>query len=501
MRHRRYWAPALALLSLALATGTAAANSSNIFRVAGTGAAGFSGDGGPAADAKLGGPRAVAWTADGGFLIADYDNSRVRQVRADGRITTVAGTGTNGYNGDGIPATSAQINGVHGVAPMPDGGFLIDDQRNQRIRRVWPDGKITTVAGDGVRGDGGDGGQATSARIAEPRGIAATGGGGFLVADSDNHRIRCVTPEGTITTVAGNGSPGFSGDEEAATKASLNVPFSVSPTFDGGFLIADNNNNRVRLVSADGTMRTVAGNGSPPDPAAGDGGPAPDDGGPATSAKVRPTAVAAVPGGGFLIADNVADRVRYVSPGGTITTIAGNGQESSSGADGMNASEAGINGPRGLAVRGDGHFLIAEFGADGAGAGGDRVLFIGTEPLAPPFPAAPAPVFPSDCDYSPDPGTTDPPKLVLRLASEIRRRAGSRASIRYRSTRPASVTASLFKGQRRIARVRRRARAGANRLRLRMPERSGRYVLHLRGRTADGRRDTVRARLIVARRR
>jgi serine/threonine-protein kinase len=153
--------------SLVMASaGTAAASAApNTYTVAGTGASGFSGDGGSATMARIDGPRAVAWMPDGGFVFADFRNARVRRVWPDGTIRTVAGDGVNGYNGDGRLAAGARLNLVHGVAAMPDGGFLIDDPENQRIRRVWPNGTattdddtITTVAGSGVGGYRGDGG-------------------------------------------------------------------------------------------------------------------------------------------------------------------------------------------------------------------------------------------------------------------------------------------------------------------------------------------------------
>ena len=336
-----------------------AAAPGDITTVAGTGVGGFSGDGGPAAAARINGPRGVTWMPGGGFLFADLGNSRVRRVYPDGNIATVAGTGTNGYSGDGGQATAARLNNVHGVAALPEGAFLIDDTRNNRIRRVAPDGTIATVAGSGVQGYSGDSGPATAARINDPRGIAAMPDGGFLIADSGNHRVRRVSPTGTITTVAGTGTPGYSGDGGMATKAMLNLPFGVSPTADGGFLIADNTNNRVRRVSPDGKITTVAGDGS---------GGYSGDGGPALGAGVRPAAVTSTDDGGFLIADNQANRVRHVSLAGTITTVAGTGA-ATSGGDGGPATDAGIYGPRGVATRPDGDLLIAEFG-------GNRVRYV-----------------------------------------------------------------------------------------------------------------------------
>src|SRR5262249_41168759 len=158
---------------------------------------------------------------------------------ADGIITTVAGTGRQGFSGDGGKATSARLSLPLGVAAASDGGFLIADLGSQRIRRVAPDGTITTVAGTGTRGFGGDGGAATSALLANPSGVAILPGGGFLISDTSNHRVRRVGPDGSISTVAGSGTAGFSGDGGSATSARLSSPAGVGVTRTGGILIAD----------------------------------------------------------------------------------------------------------------------------------------------------------------------------------------------------------------------------------------------------------------------
>jgi NHL repeat len=273
--------------------------------VAGTGAPGDSGDGGPAQSAQLRLPHAVAFTASGGLLIADTLNHRIRLVAADGTISTVAGTGVAGFAGDGGPAAAGQLDAPRGLAALPDGGFLIADTGNQRIRRVLPDGTITTVAGSSVRGFAGDGGAATSGALASPFGVAPTRDGGFLIADTGNDRIRGVGPDGTLATLAGSGVRGFAGDGGPATAASLNQPHAVAPLPDGGFLLADTDNNRIRRVGPDGTITTVVGDG-----ASGFQG----DGGDATSAELdQPKALAVLPSGqGFLIGDSGNNRVRLV---------------------------------------------------------------------------------------------------------------------------------------------------------------------------------------------
>jgi hypothetical protein len=456
--------------------------------MAGAGTGGFSGDGGAATAALIDGPRGVAWTPAGGFLIADRVNNRVRLVSPAGTITTVAGngvpcpTGTDPC-GDGGQATAAQLSSIHGVAVTPDGGFLIADTRDRRIRHVSAAGVITTVAGIGKKGYAGDGGPAVSARISDVRGIAALPDGGFLIADSDNRRVRRVGTNGVITTVAGNGTQGSGGDGGLAVNASLNLPFGVSPTGDGGFLIADPAAGRVRKVLSDGTIQTVAGNGR-----LGFRG----DGGPATAAAIRPTAVAATPDGGFLIADNESDRVRYVSPGGVISTVAGTGAEASSG-DGGRATQAGVHGPRGLAVRADGGFLIAEYD-------GDRVRFVDFAPPA--DPPVKAPRRGGSGTQKPAGGRkeTTTKRLNLRMRRRIRARQRRPFRVRYWASAETNVTLEVFKKRKRVRRVRRHASSGRNRIQVRRGLRAGRYVLRLSARGPDRRLVRERARLIVRRR-
>jgi NHL repeat len=224
-----------------------------ITRVAGTvGTAGSAGDDGSATDAQLNDPFGVAVTADGGFLIGDALNDLVRRVSADGVITRVAGTGTAGSAGDGGPATDAQLNGPIGVAVTADGGFLIADSGNNVVRRVSADGVITRVAGTGTAGGAGDGGPATDAQLNGPIGVAVTADGGFLIADFFNNKVRKVSAGGVITRVAGTGTAGSFGDDGPATDAQLHNSSAVAVAADGGFLIADTFNQVVRKVSDGG---------------------------------------------------------------------------------------------------------------------------------------------------------------------------------------------------------------------------------------------------------
>jgi hypothetical protein len=311
------------------------------------------GDGGPAIGALTNVPYGVAAMPDGGFVVSSLSNQDVRRVSPTGTITTLAGGSLNGFSGDGGPAKSARLNLPMGVAVQPDGGVLIADSNNHRIRRVSPTGTITTVAGNGTEGFSGDGGPATAATLDLPVDVAATRDGGFLIADYINDRIRKVSSTGTITTVAGTGAVGFSGDGGPASAAKLGYPGSVSATAEGGYLIADSSNNRVRRVSATGTITTVVGTG---------GWGFSGDGGPATNAQINSVEdVTQTPDGGLLIADTGNNRVRRVSPTGTIATVAGTGVFGAPfSGDGGLATLAGIDGPGGVAATPSGDFLIAD---------------------------------------------------------------------------------------------------------------------------------------------
>ncbi len=273
--------------------------------------------------AQLAHPRGLALLADGDVLVPEPFAHDVRLVAPDGTSTVVAGTGVAGSSGDGGPAIDAELNLPHGVALLPDGSFVIADALVNRIRRVAPDGTITSVVGNGEHAFAGDGGPATAASIASPRGIASLSDGTLLIPDTDNERVREVTPAGTITTVAGTGVVGDAGDGGPAVAAQLDQPFGVSPLPGGGFLIAEAHGSRIRKVDATGTITTVAGTGTVG--FTGDGGPA------TAAELADPHAVLALPSGGFLITDTFNNRVRRVWPDGTITTVAGTGAAGFSG--------------------------------------------------------------------------------------------------------------------------------------------------------------------------
>ncbi len=221
-----------------------------IITIAGTGNSGFSGDGGPATNASLTIPLAVAPDATGNLYIADTGNHRVRKVGPDGVITTIAGNGVAGFSGDGGAATAASLSSPHGLTVDSRGNLYISDSGNGRIRKVTPGGLITTLAGGGTNFPG-DGGPAFSGQLAFPWGLALERDGSLYIADSGNTRIRKVTPAGIISTVAG-GNVGFSGDGGLATAASLNSPSGVAVDSAGNLYISDLFNRRVRKVDPAG---------------------------------------------------------------------------------------------------------------------------------------------------------------------------------------------------------------------------------------------------------
>jgi uncharacterized protein (TIGR03437 family) len=325
-----------------------------ITTVAGNGRFRFSGDGGPAVSATLASPVRAALDLYGNLYIGDWRNNRVRKVAADGTITTLAGNGTPDFFGDGGPATSASLNGPDGVAVSPTGDVYVGDRFNNRVRKVSPDGKITTVAGTGVASFSGDGGPATAASLVLLSGLALDAAGNLYIVDND--RVRKVTPAGIISTVAGTGVAGFSGDGGPATAAALFLSTGVSAywgaTVDGAgnLYFSDGGNHRVRRVDAGGTITTYAGNGT----ARFSG-----DGGPAIAASLNtPEGLALDTAGNLYIADMNNGRVRKVSVDGVIATVAGNGSFDFSG-DGGPATRASIQ-PFGVAVDAAGNLYIAD---------------------------------------------------------------------------------------------------------------------------------------------
>jgi sugar lactone lactonase YvrE len=229
-----------------------------ITTVAGTGEAGFSGDGGPATKAQLDVPFAVAADREGNLYITDENNYRIRKVDEEGIITTFAGTGEGGYSGDGSPATSAQLRDPGGIAFDARGNLYVADYTS--VRKIDPSGTITTVAGTGELGFSGDGGPATEAKLTAYD-VALDHKGNIYICDLENQRIRKVDRDGIIHTVAGSGKKGYSGDGGPATKAALKDPWGVALDREKNVYIADHHNRVVRKVDPKGTITTVAGTG------------------------------------------------------------------------------------------------------------------------------------------------------------------------------------------------------------------------------------------------
>ena len=271
------------------------------------------GDGGAATSAQFYYPYGVAVDISGKVYIADPFNHKIRMVTSAGIITTFAGTGTYGIIGDGVPATSALLNEPYGVAVDTSGKVFIADFSDHKIRMVSSTGIITTIAGTGISGSSGDGGAATSAQLSRPLGVAVDTSGKVYIADNFIHKIRMVDSAGIITTFAGTGFIGSIGDGGAATSAQLNFPEGVATDIFGNVYIADTCNYKVRMVTSAGIITTIAGTGS-----IGISG----DGGAATSAQFSSPYGVAADGNGqrVYVADTNSYKIRLVTRGIPIPT-------------------------------------------------------------------------------------------------------------------------------------------------------------------------------------
>lgn len=342
----------VALVMCLFVTAWPALSQSKIDTFAGNGSQSFSGDGGPAAIAGLNHPRGLAVDSGGSVYIADVDNLRIRRISPNGMISTVAGNGLAGNSGDGGPAINASLSNLTSLALDAAGNLYIADAHNMCVRKVTPGGIISTVAGtNGVQGFSGDGGPATNARLNVPASVMFSGGN-LYIADSSNQRIRRVSSNGTITTIAGNSlTAGFSGDGGLATNASLAFPLGMATDSLGNLYFADANNNRVRRITPAGVITTVAGNGA---------GRFAGDAGPATGASLNIPEDVAVNGvGNLLIADTGNNRVRKVDSSGLISTVAGTATNGFSG-DGGIATQAMLDFPWGVTTSAAGTLYIAD---------------------------------------------------------------------------------------------------------------------------------------------
>ena len=333
---------------------SAGANAQIISTVVGDGTNGYTGDGGAALSATCTGPREVDVDWYGNLYIADAGNNVIRKVSAsDNKISTVAGNGTAGYSGDGGAAVSATLFKPSWVSVDNAGNLYIADIGNYVVRKVNTSGIISTIAGNGTLGYTGDGAKASSAELGWPFAVVPDNSGDIYISDYYNNCIRKVNSAGTISTVAGiSGSPGYSGDGSGAVNAKLSEPAGISLDHANNLYIADYANHVIRKVSAAGIITTVAGNGTSAD--AGDGGAA------VSASFIDPIAVAVDATGNPLISDPGASRVRYVqSSSGTISTYAGNGTVGYTGDGGHNYS-AEVNNPAGGIMDHYGNFFFAD---------------------------------------------------------------------------------------------------------------------------------------------
>jgi trimeric autotransporter adhesin len=327
-----------------------------IHTIAGIGSYGDSGDDGPATLAELNGPKGIAFDAVGNLYISDQLNHRVRKIGADGIIRAVAGTGTPGFSGDGGPTLQARMNEPTFLALDLEGNLFVSDTGNTRVRRISSDGTITTVAGRGgpqFQSTSGDGGPAINARLSEPLALAVNATGVLYLADMGANQVRRVDRDGMITTVA-----------------RVNSPTGVAVDAAGNLFITEVYGNRVRKLAPDGTLTTVAGTGK---------GGFSGDGGPAVSATLNGAFQVTVDSAGNLfIADWDNHRVRKVDVNGVITTVAGNGEREYSG-EGGPATQVGLRGPVGLAIDARGNLYIADsefLREDGVNSPSERVLVV-----------------------------------------------------------------------------------------------------------------------------
>lgn len=321
--------------------------------LAGSGQTGFAGDGEQAAAARFSAYLSVAYGPGGELYIADSGNGRVRQVSPSGEVRTVVGTGAAGFRGDDGPAGKAALRYPYAVAVDGAGELWVADTYNFRVRRVAPDGTISTAAGSGGFRNAPEGAPAAQGALTGPRGVAADAAGNVYIADTGGNRIRKVLPDGGMVTVAGTGMYGYFNDGGPAVEAAVAAPRAVAVDGEGNLYYSDGNSHTIRKIDAHGVIARFAGSYE----ASGFAG----DGGQAADARLAGPEGLALDGlGNLYAADSANHRVRRIAPDGTISTVAGNGQAESTG-DGGAAIEAGLNLPAGVAVDGAGNLYIAEF--------------------------------------------------------------------------------------------------------------------------------------------
>ena len=462
MIRRLLGATALAVVCAAAPAAAYPTAGSSIWTVAGTGemcsaptASPACGDGGPATAARLAFPIDLVLDGLGNVYISDQTDRRIRRVSTDGTITTVAGDGSacagpTAVCGDGGPATSAQLGRPQGLDIDGSGNIYFADADDNRIRKVSPDGVITTVAGGGSATCAspsdpcGDGGPATEADLRQVFGVAVDATGNIYIAASTQNRIRMVAPGGVISTVAGTGnscSPATDacGDGGAATAARLLQPNDLDIDPSGRIVFVDSGVNRIRRFTPGGTIETIAGTGTPcPSPTSACG-----DGGPATSAQFSAAvfALLADPAGNVYVSDQGHKRVRRIHPNGDIETVVGTGvtctPRTDPCGDGGGASAARLGGPAGLVLDGEGGIFLVDNGTH-------RVRWL-TGPFGPIGPTGPqgaagppGPAGPAGPDGAPGaPGADGTPVLSKLRARRVSHR---RIRVSWVQKRAARVT-------------------------------------------------------------
>jgi trimeric autotransporter adhesin len=335
-----------------LIAGTHTAHAQIITTIAGNDTGGYNGDNIPAVSAQLYQPNDIAFDGTGNVYIVDGKNNRIRKINAAGIITTIAGTGIGGYNGDDMQATAAELNYPSSMTFDASSNMYITDDFNFRIRKINSTGIISTIAGTGSTGFSGDNGIATLANIGSCVGIVVDKTGDIYIDDGDYDRIRKISNSGIITTVAGNGFSVHSGDNGPATSSSLMEPNGLALDGSGNLYFAEYSGSCIRKISTSGIITTVVGTGT-----AGYSG----DGRPATSAELYyPTGVSIDNGGNFYISDGTSSVIRKVDPSGIISTIAGTGDGGYSG-DGGPATLAQLKSPSIARADVSGNIYIADW--------------------------------------------------------------------------------------------------------------------------------------------